>query len=113
MPHPLTLTILGIYKFSIWLLLPYYRVCDERPERGGAELAALLKSIPPERLMIETDAPYLVPRTIKPNKARPGRNEPALLPWVLKTVAQSLGEAEAEVARRSTAVACNFFGIQL
>lgn len=36
------------------------------------------------RLMIETDAPYLVPRTITPSKARPGRNEPALLPHVLK-----------------------------
>eukprot|EP00955_Chlamydomonas_euryale_P085662 364133-Chlamydomonas_euryale.AAC.6 len=41
------------------------RVCDDRPERGGAELAALLQSIPPDRLMIETDAPYLTPRTIK------------------------------------------------
>lgn len=60
------------------------RICDERPERGGAELASLLPSIPKDRLMIETDAPYLVPRTIKPNKARPGRNEPALLPHVLQ-----------------------------
>ncbi len=34
--------------------------------------------------MIETDAPYLVPRSIKPNKARPGRNEPALLSYVLQ-----------------------------
>lgn len=40
-------------------------ICDDRPERGGAELAALLPSIPRDRLMIETDAPYLVPRTIK------------------------------------------------
>ena len=61
-------------------------VCDDRPERGGAELAALLPTIPPGRLMIETDAPYLVPRTIKPSKARPGRNEPALLPYVLAQV---------------------------
>ena len=39
---------------------PACRVCDERPERGGAELAALLPSIPKDKLMIETDAPYLV-----------------------------------------------------
>jgi hypothetical protein len=36
------------------------RICDERPDRGGAELAALLPRIPKDRLMIETDAPYLV-----------------------------------------------------
>jgi len=68
----------------ILLHLGAYRICDDRPERGGAELASLLSSIPHDKLMIETDAPYLVPRTIKPNKARPSRNEPALLSYVLQ-----------------------------
>ena len=49
------------------------QVCDDRPDRGGAELAQLLQLIPPDKLMIETDGPYLVPRTIKPAKARPRR----------------------------------------
>lgn len=40
-------------------------IADDRPERGGAELAALLPLVPRDRLMIETDAPYLVPRSIK------------------------------------------------
>lgn len=39
-------------------------ICDDRPERGGADLAALLRLIPDDRLMIETDAPYLTPRNI-------------------------------------------------
>jgi Tat protein secretion system quality control protein TatD with DNase activity len=49
------------------------QVCDERPERGGAELARLLHLISRDRLMLETDAPYLVPRTITPAKQRPRR----------------------------------------
>ncbi len=57
-------------------------VCDER---RGQELQALVGNIPAQRLMIETDAPYLLPRTIKP---RPKYNEPALLPHVLAGVAE-------------------------
>ena len=49
------------------------QVCDDRPGRGGAELSQLLHLIPPDKLMIETDGPYLVPRTIMPAKARPRR----------------------------------------
>ncbi|KIZ05800.1 hypothetical protein MNEG_2154 [Monoraphidium neglectum] len=86
-------------------------VCDDRPERGGAELAALLRDIPDGRLMIETDAPYLVPRTIKPSKARPHRNEPSLLPHVLAQVAASLGRGEAEVAEATSRAAAQFFGL--
>jgi TatD DNase family protein len=59
--------------------------------------------------MIETDAPYLVPRSIQPSKARPNRNEPALLPHVLTAVAAAMGQSEEEVAKRTTAVAKAFF----
>ena len=48
----------------------------------------------------------------RPNKARPRRNEPALLPYILQTVSENLGETEKEVAARTAATAKAFFGIQ-
>ncbi len=84
-------------------------VADDRPERGGAELAALLPSIPPGRLLIETDAPYLTPRSITPAKARPHRNEPSLLPHVLRAVAAAQGRSEVDVGAETTAAARALF----
>lgn len=78
-------------------------ICDER---RGLPLRALVPRIPLDRLMLETDAPFLVPRTIKP---RPSRNEPALLPHVLATVASALGRSPDEVAAATTATARRFF----
>ncbi len=55
-------------------------ICDER---RGAHLVPLMKDIPANRLMIETDAPYLLPRTIKPKPKTPIAMNRAYLPWVL------------------------------
>jgi len=59
-------------------------VCDER---RGKSLQALIPSIPLNRLMIETDAPYLTPRTIRP-KPKSSRNEPSYLPYVIEKLAE-------------------------
>jgi len=80
-------------------------ICDER---RGIHLRELVKEIPPERLMIETDAPFLIPRTM-PNKPKDGRNEPAFLPNVLQAVADCLGKPAADVAEMTTQTAKNFF----
>lgn len=58
-------------------------VCDER---RGSHLHPLLKEIPANRLMLETDAPYLLPRDLKP-KPKSRRNEPVHLPHIAQKVA--------------------------
>jgi TatD DNase family protein len=83
-------------------------ICDER---RGLHLRELVRLIPPNRLMIETDAPYLLPRTLKPPPSN-RRNEPAFLPAVLATLAAALGRPEADLARETTATALEFFGLQ-
>jgi len=60
-------------------------ICDER---RGAHLKDIIKNIPPDRLMIETDAPYLLPRDIDP-KPQSRRNEPMYLPHIVQTIARA------------------------
>ncbi len=73
-------------------------ICDER---RGAHLLGLVREIPHDRLLLETDAPYLTPRDLRPQpKAR--RNEPAFLPHILKTVARALGRPAEAVAAETT-----------
>ena len=82
-------------------------ICDER---RGRHLHDIVSIIPDDRLLIETDAPYLMPRTLQP-KPRTRRNEPAHLVEVLKTVAEARGQSEQHVAAITTANAERFFGI--
>jgi TatD DNase family protein len=82
-------------------------VCDER---RGQDLFASVPSVPADRLMIETDAPYLMPRTIRP-RPKTRRNEPAHLPYVLETVARARRQSPQTVAQQTTANARTFFGL--
>jgi TatD DNase family protein len=82
-------------------------ICDER---RGTHLHPLVAQIPAGRLMLESDAPYLLPRTIRP-KPRSGQNEPAYLSAVLQEVAKHRGESTEALAAHSTACARKFFGL--
>ncbi len=86
-------------------------ICDER---RGQSLQRLVASIPLNRLMIETDAPYLLPRNIEGNiDGGPNnrRNEPCLLPWVLKGIAEHRPESEQQLAEASYQTTCRFFNL--
>ncbi len=82
-------------------------ICDER---RGAHLRGFLGKVPADRLMLETDAPYLLPRDLKP-QPRNRRNEPGLLPHVARAVAQAVGKPIAQLADETTATAHAFFGL--
>ncbi len=82
-------------------------ICDER---RGKHLLELVREIPRDRLLVETDSPYLTPRDLKP-QPRARRNEPAFLPHIVKTVARALQRPFDEVAADTVRNARAFFGI--
>jgi TatD DNase family protein len=82
-------------------------ICDER---RGKHLLELVKAIPKDRLLLDTDAPYLTPRDLRPQpKAR--RNEPAFLPHILHTIARALGRPAEEVAVETARNARELFSL--
>jgi TatD DNase family protein len=82
-------------------------ICDER---RGKHLVDLVREIPADRLLLETDSPYLTPRDLHPQpKAR--RNEPAFLPHIARAVARARGETVEALAEATTRNARALFGL--
>lgn len=82
-------------------------LCDER---RGEPLRACVSAIPESRLMIETDAPFLLPRDLEP-RPRDGRNEPEFLPHILHRLAQLRRCDAQQLAASTTEAALRFFRI--
>ncbi len=83
-------------------------VCDER---RGQSLARAVKYIPGNRLMLETDSPYLLPRNLKP-KPKSGTNYPRYLPHIAATVAQLRQEPTEYLAKQCLNNTIDFFGLE-
>lgn len=75
--------------------------------KNAEKAARVAQSVPPGRLLIETDCPYLAPH---PYRGR--TNEPALLPLVAARIAELRGTDIEHVAHATTANARRFFGLQ-
>lgn len=84
-------------------------ICDER---RGLHLRDLVARIPAERLMLETDSPYLLPRDLRP-RPKSRRNEPMHLLHILRQVALDRGQEPHECARQTTATARAFFALPI
>jgi len=82
-------------------------ICDER---RGLELQQLVELIPADRLMVETDAPYLLPRDL-PAKPASRINEPVYLPHIINSVARHQGKDVDQLAAECLKTSQLFFDI--
>jgi TatD DNase family protein len=82
-------------------------ICDER---RGTHLRECVREIPANRLLLETDAPYLLPRTVRPQPSH-RRNEPMYLAHICEEVARDRGEPAETTAANATAAARAFFAL--
>jgi len=82
-------------------------VCDER---RGTDLRDIIHIIPHDKLMIETDSPYLLPRDLRP-KPKSSRNMPKYLPHIAKTIAKARSTSLERLSMQCYDNTVNFFGL--
>ncbi|MEC9374803.1 MAG: TatD family hydrolase [Pseudomonadota bacterium] len=84
-------------------------ICDER---RGQELRDAVKSLPLNRVMIETDSPYLMPKHLN-NKKQGRRNEPSNLPHILNALSHYMEKDIDSIAKASTENAIKLFKLEV
>ena len=75
--------------------------------KKSTALRAIAREVPSDRLLIETDSPYLSPEPMRKQR----RNEPALVAHTASCLAEVRGVQSLELANQTTANALEFFGI--
>lgn len=83
-------------------------ICDER---RGADLQRAVQEMPIDRIMLETDAPYLLPRDLKQAPAQKRRNEPCYLPHICRVAALHMGVDQSWLADNALQNTRRFFAI--
>lgn len=83
-------------------------ICDER---RGADLQRAVQEIPVDRIMLETDAPYLLPRDLKQVPVQKRRNEPCYLPHICRVTAMHMGIDQSWLADNALQNTRRFFAI--
>jgi len=83
-------------------------ICDER---RGQLVQQAVKHIPLDRIMLETDAPYLLPRDLQEKPIEKNRNEPCYLPHIASVVADYMDIEEARLVAAAYENSCHFFGL--
>lgn len=80
-------------------------VCD--PKRGQ-DLQAAIPHLPLDKIILETDAPYLFPKNVRP---RQSNNHPKFLPEIAKVVADILGIKTEQLSKQTFANTCRLFNV--
>ncbi len=84
----------------------YFSVAGPVTFKNGQDVRDAVKLIPLDRIVVETDAPYLAPH---PNRGK--RNEPSFVKFTAEKVAEVKGIPFSELAEVTTNNAKKFFGI--
>ena len=80
-------------------------ICDAK---RNVELRKTIKNIPLERLMIETDCPYLIPKNLQ-EKPKNNRNEPTYLNHIANEVAELMKKDINDIREKTYKTSLSFF----